>query len=374
MVRFVVPQLLLTLACRHTLQLTSFTPASGQYALTAGSDRQVVLWNAYKRVVGAGAYRVTAFPVDSQCVVNCIAVRPDSGAVAGGGTNRAVTVWDVSTGSVLRSIKGHSGAVHAAAWAPTGQMLWSAAQDKALRAWDMRSRDWRPCMEETFRDAVTCVEVAGGGDRVAAGSVDETVRLFDIRAGSLVEVAVGDPVTHVQVGSDGDSLFVWTQGHTAPKHKAPAWQDDGKPPAEVPVTAVHPGAVRFVDLSSGQQLGVYRGHTATQYPIRGAVVAGDAGVVSGDEGGNLVLWDVERGGGVHGVCERLEIGGLLKGRAGAGGAAASKAAVIPAAVPHPRYRSHGDRCAVLLPSHAGVAALVGDAEEAKRVVDVEVVL
>jgi WD40 repeat protein len=52
-------------------------------------------------------------------------------------------------------------------------------------------------MEMEFRDSVTCVGLGTDGSQLLAGSADETVRLYDIRAGAVQEVAVGDPVVDV---------------------------------------------------------------------------------------------------------------------------------------------------------------------------------
>ncbi len=337
----------------------AMTAGDGRYALTGGADGHIRLWNAYRRNKDGSGFLVSDFHVDTLRSISSVHVRSGNSALASGGTDRAVTVWDVATGEATRQFKEHNSFVTSVRWAHTGEMLWSGSQDKHLRAWDTRAhRGWRPIMDMEFRDSVTCIDISADGSHVLAGSADETVRLYDVRGGSLKEVSVGDPVVDVSLGAGAHTMAVFTMGHAGPKRKAPEWQDtSGAAPAALQVTAPHNGTVRYLDLDGDCQLGAYTGHTCLSYPIKGALVAGEAGVVSGDEGGALCMWDVERGA-ATGECHRLEVGGVRKG----GGSE-----IVGGAVPLPRYASHGDRVGVLLPTHSGVALFLGDESEAERV-------
>jgi len=338
----------------------SFTAAEGRYALTGGADGHIRLWNAYRRHLDGSAFLVSDFHLETLRTVNSVHVQSGNSAFASGGSDRAVTVWDVATGAATRQFKEHNSFVTCVRWAHTGQMLWSGSQDKQLRAWDTRAqRGWKPIMQMDFRDSVTCVHISADGSQVLAGSADETVRLYDVRGGCVKEVAVGDPVVDVCLGAGGHTMAVFTMGHAAAKRRPPAWQGGGEPkdPSTQPVTAPHKGTVRYLDLDGDCQLGAYTGHTCLSYPVKGALVAGEAGIISGDEGGALCMWDVEQGAST-GECHRLEVGGVRKDGGGE---------VVGAAVPLPRYASHGDRVGVLMPSHAGVALFLGDAAEADRV-------
>ena len=352
--------LLVLHACSgRSKQSCPWLTGEGRYALTGGADGHIRLWNAYRRHADGSAYLVSDFHIDTLRAVNAVHVAKGNASFASGGADRTATVWDVATGAATRQFKEHSSFVTSVRWAPTGEMLWSGSQDKHLRAWDTRAqRGWRPIMQMDFRDSVTCIDISPDGSLVLAGSADEAVRRYDGRGGCGGGGAVGDPVVDVCLGAGGHTMAVFTVGHSKPKRRPPVWQGgEGDPPSAQAVTSPHTGTVRYLDLDGGSQLGAYTGHSCMSYPVKGGLVAGEAGLISGDEGGALCMWDVERGA-ATGECHKLEVGGLRKD----GGAE-----VVAAAVPLPRYASHGDRVGVLLPTHAGVAMFLGDEAEQERV-------
>jgi len=44
-------------------------------------------------------------------------------------------VWDAASGALLRTLTGHTGWVHSAAWAPNGAQLASTGNDGTVRVW-----------------------------------------------------------------------------------------------------------------------------------------------------------------------------------------------------------------------------------------------
>jgi hypothetical protein len=65
------------------------------------------------------------------------AVAPDNRLLAIAGLNGPVHVWDVLSGKELHTLKGHTAAVAALAFAPGGKTLVSASHDTTALVWDV---------------------------------------------------------------------------------------------------------------------------------------------------------------------------------------------------------------------------------------------
>jgi WD40 repeat protein len=63
---------------------------------------------------------------------------PDGSQIAGGGGDNNVTIGDVDTGAVVRTLTGHTGAILKVAWSPDGTKLASASSidDRTIRVWN----------------------------------------------------------------------------------------------------------------------------------------------------------------------------------------------------------------------------------------------
>jgi WD40 repeat protein len=73
-------------------------------------------------------------------VIESLAFSPDGHILATGGSyqNNLVRLWDVSTGTLLRTLEGHTNAVGYLLFDPTGQFLVSASYDGTIRLWGIR--------------------------------------------------------------------------------------------------------------------------------------------------------------------------------------------------------------------------------------------
>ncbi|WP_423463362.1 NB-ARC domain-containing protein [Promicromonospora sp. MS192] len=155
-----------------------------------------------------------------------VAARED--LLVSGGEDGAVRLWDLSARTLIRSLRGHTGWVHAVAISPDGSVIASAGEDNAIRLWstadgtqvgilpghDKRIRTltflrrsgelvsgaedglvrvWDLVSLVLARQATTrgtgiwSLCVSDDDTLVAASGEDEYVRLFDLRTGELLD-------------------------------------------------------------------------------------------------------------------------------------------------------------------------------------------
>src|SRR5262249_14321548 len=76
--------------------------------------------------------------------VGCLAFSPDGTLLAvgkgTGDTAGAVELWDVKTGALVWSARGHAGGVTSLAFAPDGKLLASGSWDKTVVVWEPAAR------------------------------------------------------------------------------------------------------------------------------------------------------------------------------------------------------------------------------------------
>lgn len=109
--------------------------------------------------------------------VSCAAATRDGRAIASGGYDRRILIWNPSTGEVIRELRGHTGLVNAVDWAADGSLLASASSDHTARLWN-------PCTGAGLAtlsghsDDVNSVSISPDGHRIATGSFDGSVRVW----------------------------------------------------------------------------------------------------------------------------------------------------------------------------------------------------
>ncbi|KAK9472121.1 WD40-repeat-containing domain protein [Dipodascopsis tothii] len=237
--------------------------SNGQYALTGGQDKKILLWNPntgslVKQYISHG-YEVLD-----------IAVAHDNATFASCGGDRSVFFWDVMTATVLRKLSGHTARVNSVALNADASVMVSGSYDSTVRLWDCKSGSAKPIQVlADAKDSVADVLVAG--HEIITGSVDGTLRVYDVRKGQLTADLVGHPITSITVSTDATSLLVSTLDDT----------------------------IRLMDRANGSLLQTFKGHKNSEYRVRSCFGENETYVVSGSETGRVYVWDFLTGRIVH---------------------------------------------------------------------------
>jgi WD40 repeat protein len=61
----------------------------------------------------------------------------DSVALTSGSDDYTIRLWEVATGSLVRTLSGHTNWVWSVAFSPDGRLLASGSRDKTIKLWDI---------------------------------------------------------------------------------------------------------------------------------------------------------------------------------------------------------------------------------------------
>lgn len=104
---------------------------------------------------------------------------PDGETLATGGFDRAVKLWDASTGRERANLDGHVGWVAAVAFSPDGEILATGSHDQAVKLWDASTgQELANLSGHTGNVYSVCFSPDGAA--LASGSLDGSVKLWDV--------------------------------------------------------------------------------------------------------------------------------------------------------------------------------------------------
>ena len=73
--------------------------------------------------------------------VRCVAFKPDNpNILVSGSSDKTIKTWDITSGSCLSTLRGHTDGVWSVCFSSDGKQLTSGSKDKTVRNWDLATR------------------------------------------------------------------------------------------------------------------------------------------------------------------------------------------------------------------------------------------
>jgi WD40 repeat protein len=139
-------------------------------------------------------------------VAEGVAFSPDGSLVAASSEND-VHVWQVESGELVGTLRGHGSTVCEIAFSPDGQLIATASNDRLVKLWDWQARTERFSLAG-HRDRVYTVAFSADGRTLASGGRDGELKLWHVPTGKpFFDLASEDrPIHKVAFDSSGTRL------------------------------------------------------------------------------------------------------------------------------------------------------------------------
>jgi WD40 repeat protein len=122
--------------------------------------------------------------------IHCAAWSPNGDIILTGGDDKSARIWNAATGREVRSYTGHSHPVLAVAFSPDGRFAASSGKDRSIRLWQVNTGHDLPPFTG-HRGAVRSIVFSPDGRRLISGSDDRTVRIWEVTSGTELKALVG---------------------------------------------------------------------------------------------------------------------------------------------------------------------------------------
>jgi small GTP-binding protein len=207
-----------------------------------------------------------------------------------------------------RKVKGHTGWVKSVAVSPDGKWVVSGSIDTTVKIWDLESGQCRSTLEG-HENEVNSVAITPDGMHILSSSNDKTIRLWDVETSrhlatwkdhnsfvfSVVSLSDG---WRALSGADDYKLKLWEidtgnclmtlEGHYDPVVSVAVTRDGKRA-----VSGSWDNTIKYWNLETGQCLATLRGHAGWVRSVQFTPDGRQA--VSGSEDKTIKLWDLETG-------------------------------------------------------------------------------
>jgi WD40 repeat protein len=204
------------------------------------------------------------------------------------------------------ALRGHQGAVWAAAFSPDGQYIASSSFDQTIRLWD---RQGKPIGQpfQGHQQGILSIAFSPDGQYIVSGSADGTVRLWDKsgkaigqpflgHANHVKSVTFSPDGQYIVSGGEDGTIRLWDKqgnpiGQPFQGHQGKIWSVAFSPDGQYIVSGSDDNTIRLWDKQGNPQSQPFRGHQDHVFSV--AFSSDGKAIASGSADNTMRLWDLK---------------------------------------------------------------------------------
>ncbi|MBC6478269.1 MAG: WD40 repeat domain-containing protein [Hormoscilla sp. GM7CHS1pb] len=248
---------------------------------------------------------LTGYNID---LVNALAISPDSQSLACASRDNNITIWQLTTGQLIRSLRDHSLPVMSVAITPDGETVVSGSRDSSIKIWQLKSCKLLRTLKG-HANWVCAVAITPDGETIVSGGRDKNIKIWQLKTGKLIRSFKGHlrQINSLSISPDGQTFIsgsydntikVWElstgqlihslEGHTDSVNNL-AISPDG----QIIVSGSSDKTIKIWELSTGNLIRSLEGHSGE---INAVIISADGQIIaSGSSDKTIKIWELNTG-------------------------------------------------------------------------------
>eukprot|EP00041_Stephanoeca_diplocostata_P000599 m.15575 g.15575 ORF g.15575 m.15575 type:complete len:835 (-) comp10777_c0_seq3:160-2664(-) len=137
--------------------------------------------STFEQNIFCGTFSVITFPEAAHDAQRCAHYAGGTHVVTGG-ANKQARVWHAQSGTLVRSLHGHAGSVHAVHVDDARGFMLTASYDTSVRRWNLRTGRCEAIYGGAHKRTVRCLAVDPAARLLVSGGNDHVVALWTLQA------------------------------------------------------------------------------------------------------------------------------------------------------------------------------------------------
>lgn len=158
--------------CGVAGSILAYSPDGHMIAADSGDDYSILFLNSDTLEI------MSRLESRHEGIIRTLAFNPDGSRLASASGDRTVRIWDVSDGTLLATLRGHSDSVFSADFSPDGSRLATGSNDRSIRIWDTATFD-EVAQLMGHTDHVWSLNWSSDSHWLVSGSGDYTGRIWE---------------------------------------------------------------------------------------------------------------------------------------------------------------------------------------------------